>query len=671
MNQENVEARIKELSEKINYYNYQYYQNSVSEISDFEFDTLLKTLIDLEKKYPAYAYPDSPTQRVGGTITKEFATVIHKFPMLSLGNTYSEEEIIEFDNRIKKAIGDGFEYICELKFDGVAISLTYENGYLVQAATRGDGTRGDDITINARTIHSIPLRITRNTEDLPPLFEVRGEVFLPFKVFEAINKEREDIGEALLANPRNAASGTLKMQDSSIVAKRKLDCFIYSLVGDQLPFNTHEQSLEAMTRWGFNVSDTYRKCSNIAEVMDYIHYWDKERVNLPLGIDGIVIKVNNFKQQRDLGYTAKSPRWAISYKYKAEAASTELLSIDYQVGRTGAVTPVANLQPVLLAGTIVKRASVHNANEIQRLGLRVGDWVFVEKGGEIIPKITAVDLSKRKESSQPVQFTTHCPACNTPLVRREGEAAYYCPDELKCPPQIKGRIEHFIQRRAMNIEGLGSETIEQLFDKGFIHDPSDLYHLTYEQLISLERFGDKSANNLLRGLQKSLAVSFERVLFGIGIRYVGATVAQKLAAHFKDIDNLSKATYEELIAVPEIGDRIAQSIVAFFEDPRNRQYVDRLLEAGLQMVIEEQEVIQESESLSGKTFVISGIFEQFSRDELKEKIEANGGKVLSAISGKLDYLLAGDKMGPAKLEKAKKAGIRIISENEFLAMLGL
>ncbi len=667
MSPQTTEARIRELTDKINYYNHQYYQNSISEISDYEFDQLLNELIGLEKLHPDLIQPDSPTQRVGGTITKEFATVYHKYPMLSLGNTYSEEELAEFDARIRKSIGDDFEYVCELKFDGVAISLTYENGYLVQAATRGDGTRGDDITANARTIRSIPLRIQGN--NYPPLFEVRGEVFLPIDTFAAINKEREDIGEPLLANPRNAASGTLKMQDSAIVAKRNLDCYAYFLYGENLPYVTHSESVEALVAWGFKVSPTYKVCKNLTEVMDYIHHWDTERYNLPVGIDGIVLKVNNYKQQRDLGFTAKSPRWAISFKYKAEAATTVLQSVSYQVGRTGAVTPVANLQPVLLAGTVVKRASIHNANEILRLDLHENDTVYVEKGGEIIPKITGVNLGLRDPLSARVQFIERCPACASELIRREGEAAYYCPNEMGCPPQIKGRIEHFIQRKALNIEGLGSETIEQLYEKGLIMDPSDLYDLTYEQLITLERFGDKSVNNLLKGIEKSKEAPFHRVLFGIGIRFVGATVAEKLATHFGSIENLRQARFEDLVAVHEIGERIAQSIVAFFENAESCRYVERLQRAGLQMEAEVKETIQVSNALNGATFVISGVFDQFSRDELKDHIEAHGGKVVSSISAKLDYLLAGDKMGPAKLEKARKLGINILSEAEYLQMV--
>lgn len=667
MNREQAKERIAELADKINHYNYQYYQNSVSEISDFEFDKLLEELTALEKDHPELKKEDSPTQRVGGAITKEFATVVHRFPMLSLGNTYSEEELREFDKRVRKSIGDNFEYTCELKFDGVAISLTYEHGLLKVAATRGDGVRGDDITTNAKTIRSIPLKLKDAT--IPPLFEVRGEVFLPLGVFKNINKEREDIGEVALANPRNTASGTLKMQDSSVVAQRKLDCFIYGLLGDDLPVNSHFEALELLKKWGFNVSDTYRKYKTVEEVKQYIDEWDKKRHSLPLGTDGIVIKVNRYDQQEVLGMTAKSPRWAIAYKYKADAASTILESVEYQVGRTGAVTPVANLKPVLLAGTTVKRASLHNANEIQRLDLRVGDTVFVEKGGEIIPKVTGVDLSKRKADSTPLQFITTCPECGSSLERKEGEAAFYCTNELICPPQITGKIEHFIARKAMDIEGLGSETIEQLFRKGLVKDPADLYYLTYEQLLTLERFGEKSAKNILVGVEKSKQVPFKNVLFAMGIRYVGSTVAEKLVNHFKTIENLEKATVEELTNVPEIGERIAQSVTEYFKDPLHIVFVEKLRNAGVQLKTEEKETILESNKLQGYTFVISGVFQTFGRDELKEVIERNGGKVVSSISAKLNYLVAGENMGPAKLEKATQLNIKILSEDEFKKLL--
>ncbi|MBD0255842.1 MAG: NAD-dependent DNA ligase LigA, partial [Cytophagales bacterium] len=553
MNEPLVQDRIRELTDKLNYYNHQYYQNSISEISDFEFDQLLSELDALEKAHPELRRPDSPTQRVGGTVTKAFATVKHRYPMLSLGNTYSEEEVVEFDKRVRKAIGDDVRYVCELKFDGVAISLHYRDGVLVTAATRGDGVRGDDITHNARTIRSLPLSITHRAKDFPAEFEVRGEVFMPIPVFTALNAAREDIGEAPLANPRNAASGTLKLQDSSVVAKRRLECYVYSLLGENLPFSTHSQSVAQLQAWGFPVSATYQVCANLDEVLQFIHRWDTERYKLPVGTDGIVIKVDDYGQREELGFTAKSPRWAIAYKYKAEHAATSLLDIEYNVGRTGAVTPVAILKPVPLAGTTVKRASLHNANEIVRLGIHEGDTLFIEKGGEIIPKVTGVDLTKRIPGSQPVQYRTTCPACDTPLVRQEGEAAYYCPNERACPPQNKARIEHFIQRRALNIENLGPETIEQLYEKGMVRTPADLYDLTSEQLAGLERMGKKSADNVIRGLEASRNVPFNRVLFGIGIRFVGATVADKLANHFKNIDAIKAASFSQLIEAPEIG----------------------------------------------------------------------------------------------------------------------
>ncbi len=663
-----AQKRIEELSDKINYYNQEYYQNSKSVIPDYDFDQLLAELVKLEVAFPEYKKEDSPTQRVGGTVTKEFVNIVHKRPMLSLGNTYSEEDLTEFDNRIKKEIGDNFEYVCELKFDGVALSLTYEKGILKTAVTRGDGVKGDDITANAKTIRTIPLKI--NATDIPDEFDVRGEVFLPSSVFDAINKEKEDIGEPLLANARNAASGTVKMQDSAVVAKRKLDCFLYTLLVDDLKVETHADSIALLEKWGFNVSKTYKICKGISEVMDYIHYWDKHRWDLPLSIDGIVLKLNNIRQQEALGFTAKSPRWAISYKFKAESVATVLESVSYQVGRTGAVTPVANLKPVQLAGTRVKRASLHNANEIERLGLRIGDTVFVEKGGEIIPKVTGIDLTKRLENSETLVYIDSCPECNSLLIRKEGEANHYCPNEKGCPPQIKGKIEHFIQRKAMNVDGLGPETIESLFEGGLIKDPADLYDLTFEQLMSLERFGEKSANNVLKGLEKTKTIPFHLVLFAIGIRFVGNTVADKLASHFKNIEALKQASYEELIAVNEIGERIARSVLDYFSQEENVHFVDRLQKVGLQFIAEEKIVIKESEIFNGKSFLISGVFSKYSREELKEKIEANGGKIISSISAKLDYLVAGDNMGPAKLEKATKLNIKMISEDEFISMLG-
>lgn len=668
MDRNSAQTAIRELSEKINFYNQKYYQEDVSEVSDFEFDQLLEKLIELETAYPELREPDSPTQRIGGTITKQFPTVYHQYPMLSLGNTYSREELIDFDNRIKKALGEEpYEYICELKFDGVALSLTYENGLLVRGVTRGDGVRGDDITNNVKTIRSIPIKL--KGDNIPPLFEARGEGFMPIKVFNQINREREEAEETLLANPRNTASGTLKMQDSSIVARRRLDCFLYSLIGEGTGLNTHEEAIQMLERLGFNVSPTYKKCASLNEVFLYIDEWEKKRLTLPLDTDGIVLKINSYSQQARLGYTAKSPRWAIAYKFKAESAATSLKKIVYQVGRTGAITPVANLAPVLLAGTVVKRASLHNANEIARLDLRVGDTVFVEKGGEIIPKITGVDLTKRLPHSAPVDYITHCPECGTALVRSEGEAIHYCPNYKGCPPQIKGRIAHFIQRRAMDINSIGERTIALLFDKGLLKDFSDLYALKYEDICNLEGFRDLSTKNLLKGIEASKQAPFENVLFGLGIRFVGKTVAEKLSAHFQHIDRLAKATFDELIAVPEIGERIAQSVITFFEDEENIALIERLKLAELNFESKKAVLSPESSALENKSFVISGVFEKFEREELKALIQKHGGRVLSSISGKLDYLLAGDKMGPAKLEKAKSLNIAIISENEFLDMI--
>ncbi|MBC5773210.1 NAD-dependent DNA ligase LigA [Pontibacter sp. KCTC 32443] len=664
---QDVAAEVKQLTERLNYLNYQYYQNSISEVPDFEFDMMLKRLQELEEQHPDLRLPNSPTQRVGGTITKSFKTVYHRYPMLSLSNTYSEADLREFDNRVRKAIGDNVEYVCEQKFDGVAISLTYENGILVQGATRGDGTRGDDITSNVRTIRDIPLQ--SHGEGYPQLFEVRGEVFMPLQVFEQLNQDREETGEQLLANPRNAASGTLKQQDSSIVAGRKLGCFSYSFQSSPMPFDTHSESLEAIQKWGFKVSDTWRKCSSIDKVLEYITEWETKRHELPIATDGVVVKVNSYALQEELGFTAKSPRWAIAYKYPAMSAATQLLGIQYQVGRTGAVTPVALLHPVLLAGTVVKRASVHNANEIQRLDLRLGDIVFVEKGGEIIPKITGVDLTKRPADSQPIIYPTVCPACHTPLIRVEGEAQFYCPNEKGCEPQILAKLEHFITRKAMNVDELGPKTLEQLYRAGYVRNVADLYDLTLEQLAGLERMGEKSANNILNSLAKSKDTPFERVLFALGIRFVGSTVAKKLADHFPDIAALRGATFEELIAVNEIGERIANSIKEYFTDPEHIVLIERLQAAGLQFKSEKVQPEMQSDKLEGKTFVISGVFETISRDELQQLIISHGGKVVSSISAKLSYLVAGDKMGPAKLEKATKLGITILTEDQFLGMI--
>lgn len=668
MTEQEAKKIITDLTEKINYHSDLYYQKNTSEISDYEFDVLLKKLIDLEAEFPSLKASDSPSQRVGGTITKDFETVYHKYPMLSLGNTYSQEDLEDFDKRVAKALDEEeYEYFCELKFDGVALSLTYVDGLLTQGVTRGDGTRGDNITNNAKTIRTVPLKLKG---DFPAEFEVRGEAFMPKQIFINLNKEREDIGEEPYANARNTASGSLKMQDSSIVAKRKLDCYLYSMIGENLGVGTHEQAIEKLISLGFNVSPTYRKCRNIQEVLTYVNEWEKKRLELPLETDGIVIKVNSIAQQEQLGYTAKSPRWAISYKYKAEAAVTTLKDITYQVGRTGAITPVAELQPVLLAGTTVKRASLHNANEIARLDLRIGDQVFVEKGGEIIPKVTKVDLGARSKNSQPVEYITHCPECGTELVRQEGEAVHYCPNVNGCPPQIKGKIEHFIQRKAMNIDSLGEKTINALFEKGLVKSAADLYDLTFEQVYELEGFKELSSKNLIKGIEASKTTEFESVLFAVGIRFVGKTVAEKLAGYFKNVDNLKSATFDELIEVPEIGERIAQSVIEYFSDESNVMEMQRLKDSGLSMEVVEKENTAESSVLNGQTFVVSGVFEEYSRDDLKATIKNHGGKVISAISGKLDFLLAGDKMGPAKKEKAEKLGVNIISESDFQKMIG-
>jgi DNA ligase (NAD+) len=679
----NPQERIAELTDRLNYYNFQYYQNSISEVDDFTFDQLLVELVALERQHPEFSRPDSPTHRVGGTISKEFATVFHRFPMLSLGNTYSEAELTEFDGRVQKGLnGATYDYICELKFDGVALSLAYENGILTRGVTRGDGVRGDDITANVRTIRTLPLKV--NGSNVPPLFEVRGEGFLPLAEFERINRERDDIGEPLLANPRNAASGTFKQQDSGAVAKRRLDCYLYSFLSDPEVFETHEESLVIMKQWGFNVSPTWRKCGSIQEVMAFINEWETRRFELPLATDGIVIKINRYDQQRELGFTAKSPRWAIAFKYKAMAATTVLNSVSYQVGRTGAVTPVANLKPVLLAGTVVKRASLHNSNEIQRLGVMLNDAVFIEKGGEIIPKITGVDLSQRTEASLPIVYPTLCPACQTPLVRKEGEAHFYCPNEKGCPPQLQARFEHFIQRRAMNIESLGEGKIEMLIDRGLVHNPADLYELTVEKLLGLEKvftdsetgkkrvvsLREKSVENILTAIERSKAQPFSNVLFAIGIRYVGNTTAEKLADYFGNIDALRAASHEALLAVPEVGDRIAQSVVAWFADSENQVFIERLRQSGLQMETDRVAVEKKGETLVGKTFLYTGTFANFSREALENEIEAHGGKLLSGISKKLNYLIVGENPGPSKVEKATKMAVPMIGEGEFMAMLG-
>ncbi|QQL48673.1 NAD-dependent DNA ligase LigA [Mucilaginibacter ginkgonis] len=660
--------KIEKLTAELRQHNYNYYVLAQPTISDYDFDIKLKELAALEKEHPELADPESPTQRVGGEVTKEFQTVKHRWPMLSLGNTYSEQELIDFDQRIRKAIGDNFEYVCELKFDGLSMSMTYQDGKLARAVTRGNGYEGDDVTTNVRTIHSVPKKLAPG--DYPDSFEIRGEVLMHRKAFERLNDERIEHGEVAYANPRNFASGTMKLQDSAEVARRPLDCFLYFLYTEKQLFKTHWESLQAVKRWGFHVSEHNKLCSNINEVLKFIAHWEEKRFDLSFDIDGIVIKVNSYAQQEELGFTAKVPRWAISYKYKAEQVETILEKVVYNVGRTGAVTPVANLKPVLLAGTTVKRATLHNANEILRLDLHQGDTVYVEKGGEIIPKIISVNTTKRQAGAEPIAYVTTCPACGTQLERKEGEAAFYCPNDEACPPQIVSKMQHFVGRRAMNIDGLGDETIETLYQRGLLKHISDIYDLKnhYGALTSMDRFGEKSITNMLDGIEKSKKMPFEKVLFGLGIRYIGETVAKKLVAHFKTIEKLQAATFEELTAVDEIGDRIAQSLVEYFAEPKHLQEIQKMQQDGLQFAAEEKEVVLASDKLSGKTFIISGTFER-SRVELKEIIEQNGGKILSSISAKLDYLVAGDNMGPAKLEKATKLNIPIISDGELMGML--
>ncbi|WP_293789463.1 NAD-dependent DNA ligase LigA [uncultured Pedobacter sp.] len=664
-----IKEEMDALVAELNQHNYNYYVLAMPTIGDYEFDKKLKHLAELEQANPDFADPNSPTQRVGGDITKNFVTVKHKYPMLSLGNTYNEQDLRDFDERIRKAIGDNFQYVCELKFDGLSISLTYENDKLLRAVTRGDGTKGDDVTNNVKTIHTIPHQI--KSAVAPDHFEIRGEIFMHKAAFLRLNAYREELGEIPYANPRNFASGTIKMQDSKEVAKRPLDGFIYFLYTDKNEFKTHWESLNAVKEWGFHVCEHTKLVSGIDAVLAFIHHWENERFKLSYDIDGIVIKVNSYAQQQELGFTSKSPRWAISYKYKAAEVETVLEKVTYQVGRTGAVTPVANLKPVLLAGTTVKRATLHNANEIDRLDLHEGDTVYVEKGGEIIPKIIKVNLEKRLPGSKKVHYLDHCPECGTELIRKEGEAVHYCPNDEGCPPQIVGKIQHFISRKAMNIDGLGDETIETFYKHGLIKHISDLYtlHEKADQLKTLDRFGERSIENMLKGIEKSKEMPFEKVLFGLGIRYVGETVAKKTAAGVRNIDNLAKATVEELIAIDEIGQRIAESIVEYFGKSEHLRQVELLKSAGLQFEIEEKVITLDSDRLIGKTFVISGVFENFSRDELKDMIEANGGKMLSSISGKLNYLVAGDNMGPSKLEKANKLNIPIISDAELLEMI--
>lgn len=675
MNASEAKRRIEHLSTELEKHNYNYYILDKPTISDFEFDKLLEELIALEKQYPEFLLPTSPSQRVGGAITKVFKTVKHKYPMLSLSNSYSIEDMLDFDRRVKEGLhidtsdtsaSSEVQYVCELKFDGLSIGITYENGQLYQAVTRGDGVQGDDVTTNVKTIRSVPLQLKGH---YPDRFEIRGEIYMPKKVFEQLNKEREEIGEPPFANPRNSASGTMKMQDSAVVATRKLDCFLYALLGEDAPHKGHYENMMTAKSWGFKVSEHMKLCNGIKAVLEFIEHWEKKRHDLPFEIDGIVIKVNDYKQQQQLGFTAKSPRWAIAYKYKADQACTKLLSITYQVGRTGAITPVANLEPVPLGGTIVKRASLHNADIIEKLDIRVNDYVFVEKGGEIIPKIVGVNMEKRSPENKKVIYIDHCPECGARLTRKESEAQHYCPNETGCPPQVKGKMEHFVSRKAMNIDSLGGETINQLFEAGLLNNIADIYDLKKEQLLPLERMAEKSAQNLIDGIEESKSVPFERVLFAIGIRHVGETSAKKIARKVRDIDSLISMSKEELLTIDEVGDIIADSIINHFSNPQNLDILKRLKDAGLQFSLSEEALAKTGDKLKGLTFVISGVFAKHSRDQLKEMIEQNGGKNSGSISGKTSFLLAGDNMGPEKLKKAESLGVKIINEDEFLEML--
>ncbi len=662
-----IQETIQNLRNELNQHNYNYYVLDNATISDYDFDIKLKELQDLENKHPEFFDENSPTQRVGGSITKNFKTIAHQYRMYSLDNSYSKEDLLDWENRIQKVLGNvSLQYTCELKYDGASISITYENGKLVQALTRGDGFQGDEVTNNIKTIKSIPLHLKGN---YPDKFDIRGEIILPFAGFEKMNQELIEIGETPYSNPRNTASGSLKLQDSAEVAKRPLECLLYFVTGNNLPFSSQFEGLESARNWGFKVPKEAKLVNNMHEVFDFIDYWDVHRHNLPYETDGVVIKVNSIQHQEELGYTAKSPRWAMAYKFKSEQVSTKLKSISYQVGRTGAITPVANLEPVQLAGTIVKRASLHNADQIEKLDIRINDTVFVEKGGEIIPKIIAVDLEKRPENSEPTQYITHCPECQAELVRNEGEANHYCPNFYECPPQIIGRVQHYISRKAMDIEGLGGETVALLFKNNLVHNYADLYELKVEDILHLERMAQKSAENLVNGVQKSKEIPFESVLFALGIRFVGETVAKKLAKHYKNIDALSQASLMDLILVDEIGERIAKSVIEFFENEENQKIIERLKSYGIQFEIEERINPNATEKFVGKTFVVSGVFSQFSRDELKKSIEDNGGKVGSSISAKTDFVVAGDNMGPAKLEKASKLNIPILSEEDFINKL--
>lgn len=668
MNKNEAKEEILRLSKEINHHNHLYYVESNPVITDYDFDLLLKRLQELEQQFPEFAFDNSPTKRVGGDITKKFASVVHSFPMLSLSNTYSEEEIVDWENRVKKLAEGNIEYVCELKYDGVAIGIRYENGVLTRAVTRGDGTSGEDITTNVKTIRTIPLQLQG---DYPQDFEIRGEIFMPLNSFLKLNGEREENGEPLFANPRNTASGTLKMQDSKVVSERSLDSYLYGVYGNDLNFSGHYEAVGKAGTWGFKVPLTknrmVEKTNSIEGIMNFIHYWDKERYNLPFEIDGVVIKVNDYAQQKKLGFTAKSPRWAIAYKFKTERVETKLESVVYQVGRTGSITPVANLKPVQLGGTTVKRASLHNSDQIEKLDLHNEDYVYVEKGGEIIPKIVGVNLEKRNANSQKIQFIDSCPECKATLIRREGEANHYCPNEDACPPQMKGKIEHFISRKAMNIDGLGAETVDLLYEKGLIRTIADLYDLTFDQVVQLDRMADKSADNLIKGLEASKEVPFERVLFALGIRFVGETVAKKLAKHFKNMDAIIAAKFDDLTNVDEIGEKIAISLQQYFLNEEHIQLIDRLKKAGLQFEVKEK--VGASNKLEGKSFVVSGVFNAFSRDEIKEVIESNGGKNVSSISSKTDFVVAGENMGPAKLKKASDLGITILAEDEFIQLL--
>ncbi|THD68127.1 NAD-dependent DNA ligase LigA [Robertkochia marina] len=665
---EEIQKKIIELRKELSRHNHLYYVLDAPEISDYEFDMKLKELQALEAAHPEFYDPNSPTVRVGGAVTKKFETVVHEHRMYSLENSYSKEELEEWEKRIERMLGTNeLSFTCELKYDGASISLTYENGELLRAVTRGDGFQGDEVTNNIKTIRSVPLKLSG--EDYPKRFDIRGEIMLPLDGFAKMNQERIEAGEDPYMNPRNTASGSLKLQDSAEVAKRPLECYLYSLTGNDLGVNTQMEALEKAKSWGFKVPDTAAYCKSLNDVLAYADYWDAHRHDLPYEIDGVVVKVNEFSHQDELGYTAKSPRWAIAYKFKAEEATTTLESIIYQVGRTGAITPVANLKPVLLAGTTVKRASLHNADQIEKLDIRVGDEVFVEKGGEIIPKITKVDFTKRAIDSTPTEYIKECPECGTPLIRKEGEAQHYCPNTYGCPPQITGRIQHYISRKAMDIEGLGAETVELLFKEGLIKNYADLYVLTKEQVVPLERMAEKSAENLVEGVEQSKNIPFEKVLFALGIRFVGETVAKKLARSFKSIDALAEASVEQLIAVDEIGVKIAESVVEFFNNEKNLEIIERLRSYGVRLSIPEEELQQMGTAFEGLSFVVSGVFEKMSRNELKKTIEDNGGKVSSSISSKTSYVVAGDKMGPSKREKAEKLNVPIITEDEFLNMI--